>query len=87
MAKYDHLNPLALRKLVAAGAQLRPFPREVLQATWKITHEMYDELSAKSAEFKTIYESWRKYRDEEYLWFRAAELSFANFAFPASAQR
>jgi TRAP-type mannitol/chloroaromatic compound transport system substrate-binding protein len=85
MAKYDHLNPLALRKLVGGGAQLRPFPREVLQASWKATHEMYDELSAKSAEFKTIYESWRKYRDEEYLWFRAAELSFANFAFPASA--
>src|SRR5215211_4692840 len=30
MAKYDALNPAALRRLVAAGVQLRPFSRELL---------------------------------------------------------
>ena len=28
LAKYDSGNPAALRRLVAAGAELRPFPRE-----------------------------------------------------------
>jgi len=30
MARYDTQNPQALRRLVAAGAQLKPYPREVL---------------------------------------------------------
>jgi TRAP-type mannitol/chloroaromatic compound transport system substrate-binding protein len=87
MSRYDHQNPQALRRLVAAGAQLRPYPRDVLQATWKAAHEIYDEIAGKNAEFKKVYDSWRAYRDDQFLWFRVAELSFANFAFPASAQR
>jgi len=31
-AKYDALNPAALRKVVAEGATLRPFPQDVLEA-------------------------------------------------------
>jgi TRAP-type mannitol/chloroaromatic compound transport system substrate-binding protein len=32
MAKYDTRNPETLRRLVAAGIQLRQFPRPVLDA-------------------------------------------------------
>ena len=35
MAKYDILNPKALRELVAGGAQLRPFPQDVMEACFK----------------------------------------------------
>jgi TRAP-type mannitol/chloroaromatic compound transport system substrate-binding protein len=84
VARYDAVNPPALRRLVAGGAQLRPLPRDVLAAAWKITHELYDEISARNEKFKTVYESWRKFRDEQYLWFRVAELSFENFAFTAA---
>ena len=34
-AKYDAENPAALRRLVANGAQLRPFSREIMQAAYK----------------------------------------------------
>ena len=34
-AKYDALNPPALKKLVAAGAQLRPFSPEILTACYR----------------------------------------------------
>jgi TRAP-type mannitol/chloroaromatic compound transport system substrate-binding protein len=34
-AKYDAQNPPALRRLVASGTQLRPFPRSVLEAAEK----------------------------------------------------
>jgi TRAP-type mannitol/chloroaromatic compound transport system substrate-binding protein len=84
MARYDHQNPQALRRRVAAGAQLRPYPREILAAAWKATHELYDEISARNAKFKTVYEPWRKFRDDQYLWFRVAELTYENFAFSAA---
>src|SRR5437588_5315734 len=35
VAKYDALNPGALRRLVANGVQLRPFPRELMQASYE----------------------------------------------------
>jgi TRAP-type mannitol/chloroaromatic compound transport system substrate-binding protein len=87
LARYDHLNPQALRRLVAAGAQLRYWPREILQASWREAHGLYEEMSSKNERFKKIWTAYRAYRDEEYQWFRVAESSFDNFAFPAAAQR
>jgi TRAP-type mannitol/chloroaromatic compound transport system substrate-binding protein len=83
MARYDNLNPQALRRLVAAGTQLKPYPRDVLAAAWKATHELYDEFSSKNAKFKKIYDHWKAFRDEQFLWFRVAELTYENFAFTA----
>jgi len=80
-AKYDAQNPPALRRLVAGGAVLRPFPRPVLEAAEKAAYEVYDEMSAKSAHFKRIYPEWKKFRDEQFLWFRVAEQSYDNYAF------
>jgi TRAP-type mannitol/chloroaromatic compound transport system substrate-binding protein len=86
-AKYDAVNPAALRRLVANGAQLRPFTREVMQACFKAANELYEETSAKNAKFKKVYDSWVKFRDEEVLWFRVAENTFDNFMAAQSAQR
>ena len=80
-AKYDAQNPPALRRLVASGTQLRPFPRAVLEAAEKASYEVYDEMSAKSAHFKRIYPEWNKFRDEQFLWFRVAELTYDDYAF------
>jgi TRAP-type mannitol/chloroaromatic compound transport system substrate-binding protein len=90
-SKYDAQNPPALRRLVAAGAQLRPFPRPVLEAAEKAAYEVYDEMGAKSPHFKRIYPEWKKFRDEQFLWFRVAEQTYDNYTFnskvgqPASA--
>ena len=64
MAKYDAKNPEALRRLMAAGVQLRQFPRPVLDACYKATFETFDELSAKNEDFKKIYEPWQKFLAE-----------------------
>ena len=45
-AKYDAANPAALKRLVAAGAQLRPFPPAVMDACLKASLE--GSLPAKS---------------------------------------
>ena len=78
-AKYDVLNPPALRRLVASGTALRPYPREVMGALYKAAQELYAELGAQNARFKRIHEHWDKFRVEQGQWFRVAEDSAANF--------
>jgi TRAP-type mannitol/chloroaromatic compound transport system substrate-binding protein len=81
LAKYDAKNPEALRRLIAGGAQLRRFPKAVLDACYKATNEFFDEQSAKNPEFKKIYESWSKFRDEDNAWFRVAEQTLDDYRF------
>jgi len=80
-SKYDAQNPPALRRLVASGTKLRQFPKVIMEACEKAAYEVYDELSAKSAHFKRIYPQWKKFRDEQFLWFRVAESSYDNYTF------
>jgi TRAP-type mannitol/chloroaromatic compound transport system substrate-binding protein len=80
-AKYDALNPVALRRLVAGGTKLRPFPKTVMEASEKAAYELYDELMTKSEHWKRIYPQWKKFRDEQFLWFRVAESTYDNYAF------
>ncbi|MBI3708203.1 MAG: TRAP transporter substrate-binding protein [Proteobacteria bacterium] len=85
-ARYDVQNPPALRRLIAGGTLLRPFSREIMQASYNAANELYTETSAKNPKFKKVYDSWVKFRDEENLWFRVAENTFDNFMqFAASA--
>ncbi len=79
LAMYDTLNPPALRKLVAAGAELRTFSPEILQACFKASEEIYAEKSAENADFKTVYESIKAFRNDAYLWNQLADGTFDNF--------
>jgi TRAP-type mannitol/chloroaromatic compound transport system substrate-binding protein len=86
LAKYDARNPAALRRLLGAGTQLRPFSQEILEAAYKAANEVYDEVSGKNADFKKVYESVRGFRNEEYLWFQVAEYAFDTFMIRARAR-
>ena len=83
-ARYDHLNPQALRRLVGAGAQLRFWPRPVLEAAWKANEEQIAEIGRGNARFKKIMDSYLPFRTEQFQWFRVAENSYDNFAFTAA---
>ena len=85
LARYDSRNPEALRRLVAGGAQLRAFPRPVMEASLKAANELYAELARKSIHFKRIYEGWSRFRSEQFLWFRVAEASYDSFVFSSAA--
>jgi len=87
MAKYDVQNQLALRRLVANGVQLRPYSRDILEACYKATHELYEEISKANPKFAKIYTEWKKFRDEQYLWFRVAENTLENFVYTQSAKK
>jgi TRAP-type mannitol/chloroaromatic compound transport system substrate-binding protein len=86
-AKYDAQNPAALRRLIAGGAQLRPFSNEVMQACFNAANKLYDDTASKNPKFKKVFESWVKFRNEEYLWFQVAENTFDNFMIRATQRR
>jgi TRAP-type mannitol/chloroaromatic compound transport system substrate-binding protein len=83
-ASYDAKNPIALKKLVGAGTQLRAFPKAVMDACYKASEETMAELGAKSADFKKIHEQWTKFRDDQNLWFRVAENTLDAYRYAAS---
>jgi TRAP-type mannitol/chloroaromatic compound transport system substrate-binding protein len=83
--RYDHDNPKALRELVGGGTKLLPFSQPILEASFKAANETYDEINAKNANFKKIYDSMMAFRKDEVLWFRVAENTFDNFMARQSA--
>jgi TRAP-type mannitol/chloroaromatic compound transport system substrate-binding protein len=78
-AKYDARNPLALKRLVAAGTQLRPFSQAIMEASLKASNEVNAETSAVNADFKKIYESQMAFREDENLWWQVAEYTYESF--------
>jgi len=78
-ARYDARNPGALRQLVAGGAKLFRFPRDVMDAGFKEANALYSEVSAKNPAFKKIYTELVRFRAEQNLWFRFTEAGFDNF--------
>lgn len=86
LARYDALNPQALKRVVAGGAQLRPFPREIMRAGYKTAFKLYEETAASNPRFKKVYEAWKTFRADELLWFRVAENTFDNFVYTESAE-
>jgi TRAP-type mannitol/chloroaromatic compound transport system substrate-binding protein len=78
-AKYDAVNPPALKRLLTAGAQLRQFSPEVMEASYKAALETYAEISQTNPLFKKLNESISAFRGESYLWWQISELSFDSF--------
>ncbi len=82
-AHYDAANPIALKRLIGGGVQLRPFTNEIMAACYKAANDLYQETSAKNARFKKIYDAWKQFRDTEVQWFSVAENRFDNFMIAA----
>jgi TRAP-type mannitol/chloroaromatic compound transport system substrate-binding protein len=79
MAKYDYVNPPAMRRLASNGVLLRAFPQPVLEDCYKAASTIYAELSNTNPHFKKLYESLVPYRDGAYAWLQVAELGFDSF--------
>jgi TRAP-type mannitol/chloroaromatic compound transport system substrate-binding protein len=78
-ARYDARNPGALKRLVAAGTQLRPFPQAVMEACLKASIEVNNETSATNADYKKVWDSIQAFRNDEYLWWQVAEYTYDTF--------
>lgn len=79
LQKYDYLNPTAIKKLVADGAQLRPFSQEILSACFDAANEVYAEMEATNPMFKKAWESIKAFRKDHYLWAQVAEYNYDTF--------
>ncbi len=80
-ARYDAKNPLALKQLLASGTKMLPFPRDVMEASYKAAMAYYAETSATNPEFKKVYDDYKKFLDEQNFWFRVAENEYGKFMF------
>ena len=78
-SKYDAVNPAALRRLLAAGAKLMPFPAPVMDACLNAALELYHEVAATNPDFKKVYDSMMAFRGDQYLWWQVAEYSNDTF--------
>ncbi len=78
-ADYDTKNPAALNRLLKSGAQLRAYPREVLDAGYEAAEELYAAEMAKNPTFKKIFEQWNRFRSDQANWFRVAENAMATY--------
>jgi TRAP-type mannitol/chloroaromatic compound transport system substrate-binding protein len=79
LAKYDAVNAAALRRMIAAGTELRAFPQPIMEASLKAANELYAELSAKSADFKKGYDSMAAFRAEQLPWWGVNEYAYDTF--------
>ena len=66
-AKYDYRNAGALKQL------------DMIDAAFKVSEELYAELSAKNANWKKVYSDYAAWRREANIWFRVTEARFDNF--------
>ena len=64
---------------MGAGAKLRPFPADFMNAAFKASNDLYSELSAKNENWKKVYADYSKFRADQNLWFRFTEASFDRF--------
>jgi len=78
-AKYDAENPAALKRLVANGTQLKAFPPAVMDASLKAAISVYTETSAGNPLFKKVWDSYLAFRNDQYLWWQVAELSYDTY--------
>jgi TRAP-type mannitol/chloroaromatic compound transport system substrate-binding protein len=79
VAKYDMVNPPALRRLLANGVKLHGFSPAIMEACIKAAHELHDEIATTNANFKKVYESMNAYMKPGYSWFQVAELNYDSF--------
>ena len=78
-ARYDARNPAALKRLVANGAKLFRFPRDIMDAAFRESQALYNELSGTNPAWKKIYEDMAAFRRDANLWFRFSEAGFDDF--------
>ena len=78
-AKYDAMNPTALKRLVANKTQLKAFPKDIMDAGFKASMEVFGAHEAKSAEFRKIHQDMRAFQRDQVLWARFSEYRYDSY--------
>ncbi len=86
LALYDAKNPDAIKRILASGVKLRWFPKDVLDAAYDMTQTMLEEISAKDAFFKSIYQHYRGFLEKQSSWYRVADHFLDNYSLARRAR-
>jgi len=78
-ARYDALNPGALKQLIGEGAKLSRFPRDVMDAAFKASREVYAELNDKNPNWKKVYADFIRFQTDQIQWNPIADGSFDQY--------
>jgi len=78
-ARYDVLNPIALKQVVAAGVRVKAFPKPVLDAAFKASSALCADLSRRNPAWRRIYADYSAFRREQNLWHRLPEAHFDRY--------
>ena len=54
-----------------------------MDACYKAAIELFAETSAKNPDFKKVYDDFKKFKDDQNMWFRIAEGSYSNYMYSA----
>ena len=81
LSRYESRNNEALKRLVDGGAQLRGYSEEIMNAAEQASFALYDEFAAKDADFKTLFEGWKKFREGVDAWNNLNEGTFERFIY------
>ena len=80
LAAYDAANPAALKQLVIAGAELRAFPQDLLEAAFKAAERGATGRSRTPTRASRPCSTPRlAFRADQYLWWQVSEYTFDNF--------
>ena len=79
MAKYDEVNPAALRRLLAGGAKLHGFSPAIMEACFKAAKDLHGEIAGTNESFKKVNDSMVAFRNAAYQWHQVAELGYDAF--------
>ena len=80
-ARYDAQNPAALKRIVASGVTTRPFSEDLMVAARAAANEQLEAGAAADPGYRTVYEHWKAFRDDNFAWFGLAEKAYGNFSF------
>lgn len=73
---YDAGNRLAVKRIVAQGAQIRFLPNDVIDTLADAAKRVYGRISKENPAFGKIYENYVSFMQDEYTWWRVSELPF-----------
>ena len=84
LAWYSRKNAQALTRLLDQGTQLRPFSAEILTRCQGETLDFLADIAAENVTFRTVYATWKQFRQELYRWSSITDLAFGNASFLTS---
>jgi TRAP-type mannitol/chloroaromatic compound transport system substrate-binding protein len=67
-ARYDARNPQALKRLIAGGTQLKPFPEPVIEACYQAAMQLYSEISKTNPMFGKLWAHYKGFLDDQLGW-------------------